>query len=199
MSDSVTLPVEEDERSPEAMAGDDYEPSSMWLADVLLKGNRMLGSLPGACDSAQQLSWHSAYNKWMLLMASDGAACTVDVQPPELVKRTISSMGAHRRGIAAHMRMATDALTRDSNELHSFVVEDWLLSVLDENANALELGDHEQSYEKTQQGVARLRNSLGKSKVRFKNTVLVQGLRHANSGPNCSRRSPAENLGCTKG
>ena len=108
----------------------DYEPTPLWVADVLLKGNRMIGTSPGGCDGEQQRTWHCAYNRALLRMAAaPQTADALEASSQDALRGAIASMGVHRRAIHAKMRAATDPLTKDTNDLHSFVAEDWMLSI----------------------------------------------------------------------
>ena len=152
----------------------EYAPTPLWIADVLLKGNRMLGASPGGCDTEPQRGWHCAYNKALLRMASpppqeDPVSAR---SSQELLRCAIASMGVHRRAIHYKMRMSTDPLTRCSNDLHSFVAEDWLLSVQSCKGGpvAQGLGDPMSLRNKGEQAVACLRALLSDLSTAYMDT-----------------------------
>lgn len=160
--------------------GDEYEPTPLWMADVLLKGNRLLGTSPGGCDTAQQRGWHAAYNRLLIEMASGAPDADVGAQgndssgciSHEVVKHTIASMSLQRRAIAARLRGATDPLTRAAHDAHSFAAEDWLLTAVDADADALALGSESKSFSVAERGVGRLRALLADLSATYMDTEL---------------------------
>ena len=144
-------------------AAESYEATPLWVADVILKGNRLLGTAPGACETAQQREWHAAYNRWLVQMASGGGAAAADRDSPQdqaMVCHTIASLSALRRATGQRMRAATDPLTKATNDLHSFAAKDWLLAASGQDPDALALGSAQREHETAERGMGRLRALL---------------------------------------
>ena len=109
------------------------EASALWLAELLLKGNRLLGSQVGLCDSEKQRACNDAYTRVLVLMASGAWPGRSEDERSALVQQVVASMSAHRRAISTRLRAAAMAGTIDTNLACSFAVLDWMLAAADEH------------------------------------------------------------------
>lgn len=155
---------EEDEAAPLPMAEVEYAPTPMWVADLLIKGNRLLGTAPNGCETAQRREWHTAYNGVLLAMAQ--SVCAVnpagDDARDAMIKHAIASMSAHRRALKAQLRAASASGTVAGTDASSFAAFDWMLAAADLDAwhATLPLGEPERERGALERGDGRLRALL---------------------------------------
>jgi hypothetical protein len=152
------------------MEATEYTPTSLWVADLLIKGNRLLGTAPAGCETVQQREWHRDYNGLLLAMAQSLCA----VKPPcletlndaswcdarhAMIKHAIASMSVHRRAITAQLRAAGVAGNVPGTDASSFAAFDWMLAATEDECGcaALPLGDPECERQVLESGGARLR------------------------------------------
>lgn len=159
-------PTSEDEAAPLAMAGVEYQPTSMWVADLLIKGNRLLGTAPGGCETEQRREWHANYNGVLLAMAQSACAANPagDDARDAMIKHAIASMSAHRRALTAQLRAASTASSAPGTDACSFAAYDWMLGAADDEGGGggatLPLGEPERERATLERGDGRLRALL---------------------------------------
>ena len=152
-------PIDEDEAAPLGMAEVEYTPTSMWVADLLIKGNRLLGTAPNGCETAQRREWHANFNGVLLAMAQSTCANG----PDAMIKHAIASMSAHRRALGAQLRAASAASSVPGTDACSFAAYDWMLAAADDEgaaSAALPLGEPARERATLERGDGRLRALL---------------------------------------
>ena len=140
-----STPLDFEEAAPSAMDPVHYKPSSLWMADLLLKGNRLLGTAPAGCETEQRREWHNDYNGMLISMAQSlcatnpaGPGDALDAQWCDArdagIKHTIASMSMYRRSVTAQMRAASASGTVSGTNASSFASFDWMLAAMDDEA-----------------------------------------------------------------
>ena len=119
----------------------DYRPSALWIADVLLKGNRLLSVLPGLGETEEDRERLDSYNLHLVTMAAGncrlGDGTLENSQAEEHYTREIVTVLSQlRRAVNAQLRAAGTRETSAHNKHFSYSALDWLRAAANDNLGA---------------------------------------------------------------
>lgn len=119
----------------------DYRPSALWVADVLLKGNRLLSVLPGLGETADDRDRLDNYNLHLVHMAAGshrlGAGPNSNPEADEhYTRELVTALSQLRRAVNSQLRAAGTRETSDHNKHFSYAAFDWLRAAASDDLGA---------------------------------------------------------------